>query len=152
ENQDRFKDTFPADFICEGLDQTRGWFNSLHQLGVMLFDSIAYKTVICHGLVLDGEGEKMSKTKGNVVNPWDVVNTHGADALRWYLYASAPPEVSRRFSVDLVGEGCRRYLSTLWNTYYFFVLNANELKPDLAAAPAGTPPDIDRWILARLSS
>ncbi len=151
ENQELFKKSFPADFICEGLDQTRGWFNSLHQLGVMLFDDIAYKTVICHGLVLDGAGQKMSKSVGNIVNPWDVLNDAGADSLRWYLYASAPPEVSRRFSADLVGEGGRRYLGTLWNTYYFFVLNANALKPQLASVkPAAQRPEIDRWVLARL--
>jgi isoleucyl-tRNA synthetase len=152
ENQELFKKSFPADYICEGLDQTRGWFNSLHQLGVMLFDSIAYKSVICHGLVLDGEGEKMSKTRGNVVDPWEVLNSQGADSLRWYLYASAPPEVSRRFSAELVGEASRRHLSTLWNTYSFFVLNANAAKPDFAAAPeASERLEIDRWVLARLN-
>lgn len=152
ENKERFEKTFPADFICEGLDQTRGWFNSLHQLGVMLFDNIAYKTVICHGLVLDGEGEKMSKSRGNVVDPWEVLNEHGADSLRWYLYASAPPELSRRFSVELVGEACRRYLSTLWNTYHFFVLNANAAQPDFSLAkPASERDGLDRFVLSRLN-
>jgi isoleucyl-tRNA synthetase len=149
ENKELFKNSFPGDFICEGLDQTRGWFNSLHQLGVMLFDSIAYKSVICHGLVLDGNGEKMSKSRGNVVNPWEVIAEQGADALRWYLFASAPPEVSRRFSSDLVGEASRRYLGTLWNTYYFFVLNANSNKVDWTR-PA-QPTEMDRWILSALS-
>lgn len=151
ENQEKFKRNFPADFICEGLDQTRGWFNSLHQLGTMLFDSIAYKSVICHGLVLDAEGEKMSKSKGNVVDPWSVLDAQGADSLRWYLYASAPPDISRRFSIDLVGESARKHLSTLWNTYYFFILNANALSPNLQAAKAPADrPEIDRWLLARL--
>lgn len=152
ENRERFEKTaFPADFICEGLDQTRGWFNSLHQLGVMLFDSIAYKSVICHGLVLDGDGDKMSKSRGNVVDPWSVLNSEGADALRWYLYVSAPPELSRRFSRELVNESARRFLGTLLNTYNFFVLNANAAKLDLskAAAPAARD-SLDRWILARL--
>jgi len=149
ENQKLFESRFPADFICEGLDQTRGWFNSLHQLGVMLFDSIAYKTVICHGLVLDGDGEKMSKSRGNVVDPWEVLAQHGADALRWYLYASAPPEISRRFSGDLVGEAGRRYLGTLWNTYHFFVLNANSNSVDWKSDAA--PSEMDRWILSALS-
>ncbi|MBI3926981.1 MAG: isoleucine--tRNA ligase [Armatimonadetes bacterium] len=148
ENRERFEAAFPADFIAEGLDQTRGWFNSLHQLGVMLFDSIAYKTVICHGLVLDAQGEKMSKRLGNLVDPWDVLNVYGADALRWYLYASAPPELSRRFSLDLVGEAARRYLNTLWNTYHFFVLNSNASRPDLDT-PADRQ-DLDRWVLSRL--
>src|SRR5690606_2225504 len=123
ENRELFERSFPADFIREGLDQTRGWFHSLHQLGTMGFDSTAYETVICHGLVLDAEGNKMSKSKGNVVNPWDVLNAHGADALRWYLYTSAPPEHNRRFSVELVGEASR-HLGTWWNTYVFFVMNA----------------------------
>ena len=148
ENKEQFEQSFPGDFICEGLDQTRGWFNSLHQLGVMLFDSIAYKTVICHGLILDGNGDKMSKSRGNVVNPWDVLAAQGADALRWYLFASAPPEVSRRFSVDLVGESARRYLGTLWNTYHFFVLNANA--NEIAWQESGQPTEMDRWVLSAL--
>jgi isoleucyl-tRNA synthetase len=153
ENKEYFETTaFPADFICEGLDQTRGWFNSLHQLGVMLFDSVAYKSVICHGLILDGEGEKMSKTRGNVVDPWSILNAEGADALRWYLYVSAPPELSRRFSVELVGETARRFLGTLFNTYNFFVMNANAARPELSQARAGADRDaLDRWILARLN-
>ncbi|MBM3462836.1 MAG: isoleucine--tRNA ligase [Armatimonadetes bacterium] len=151
ENRERFDNAFPADFICEGLDQTRGWFNSLHQLGVMLFDNIAYKTVICHGLVLDENGDKMSKRLGNIVNPWDVLNVHGADALRWYLYASAPPEMSRRFSVNLVGDAVRGYMLTLWNTYSFFTQYANLDKPDLKnVIPYEERPPIDRWAVARL--
>ncbi|NDD28564.1 MAG: isoleucine--tRNA ligase [Proteobacteria bacterium] len=151
ENADRFDRDFPASFICEGLDQTRGWFNSLHQLGVMLFDDIAYRTVICHGLVLDEEGNKMSKSRGNVVDPWEILNAHGADAMRWYLYSSAPPEASRRFSVNLVGDAVRKYILTLWNTYAFFVQNANEDKPDLKPPVDGSAlPLIDRWAIARL--
>ena len=154
ENKERFEKTaFPADFICEGLDQTRGWFNSLHQLGVMLFDSVAYKSVICHGLILDGEGEKMSKSRGNVLDPWSLLDAEGADALRWYLYVSAPPELSRRFSVELVGETARRFLGTVFNTYNFFVLNANAAKLDLSQAkPAIERDALDRWVLARLTS
>ena len=153
ENKERFeKIAFPADFICEGLDQTRGWFNSLHQLGVMLFDSIAYKSVICHGLVLDGNGNKMSKTAGNAVDPWDILNTAGADALRWYLYVSAPPELSRRFSEELVSESARRFLGTTLNTYNFFVLNANAARLDLSKANKPADRDaLDRWVLGRLN-
>ena len=152
ENKDAFAQRFPADFICEGLDQTRGWFNSLHQLGVMLFDSVAYKSVICHGLVMDGEGEKMSKSRGNVVDPWSVLDSEGADALRWYLYVSAPPELSRRFSTELVNESARRFLGTILNTYNFFVLNANAATPDLSKAnPPQDRDSIDRWVLARLN-
>ncbi|MEW6277324.1 MAG: class I tRNA ligase family protein [Candidatus Eremiobacterota bacterium] len=152
ENKERFeRQAFPADFICEGLDQTRGWFNSLHQLGVMLFDSVAYRTVICHGLVLDHNGEKMSKRLGNIVDPWSVIDEHGADALRWYLYTSAPPEQNRRFSAALVGEACRRFLVTLWNTYHFYVLNANANRVDRSKArPVAGRSALDRWILARL--
>jgi isoleucyl-tRNA synthetase len=152
ENKEEFEKRFPADFICEGLDQTRGWFNSLHQLGVMLFDSVAYKSVICHGLVMDGEGDKMSKSRGNVVDPWSVLNSEGADALRWYLYASAPPELSRRFSTELVNESARRFLGTILNTYNFFVLNSNAAKPDLSKAnPPKERDSLDRWVLARLN-
>lgn len=150
ENKELFEKSYPADLICEGLDQTRGWFNSLHQLGVMLFDKIAYKSVICHGLVLDGQGEKMSKSRGNVVNPWDVLQSQGADAIRWYLYTSAPPELSRRFSAELVAEASK-HLSTWWNTWQFFLLNANVAEVDLSvpAAPESYT-DLDKWILARL--
>lgn len=150
ENKDKFESSFPADFICEGLDQTRGWFNSLHQLGVMLFDSIAYKSVICHGLVLDGDGDKMSKSRGNVVDPWSVLKDHGADALRWYLYVSAPPEISRRFSGELVSESSRRYLGTWWNTYNFFVQNANAAPLDWSQS--GQLTEMDRWMVSTLNS
>ncbi len=154
ENKEYFEKTaFPADFICEGLDQTRGWFNSLHQLGVMLFDSTAFNSVICHGLILDGEGEKMSKSRGNVVDPWSILNSEGADALRWYLYVSAPPELSRRFSVELVGETARRFIGTIFNTYSFFAMNANAARLDLSTAkPAEQREPLERWILARLHS
>jgi isoleucyl-tRNA synthetase len=154
ENKEYFEKTaFPADFICEGLDQTRGWFNSLHQLGVMLFDSVAYKSVICHGLILDAEGEKMSKSRGNVVDPWSILNSEGADALRWYLYVSAPPELSRRFSGELVGETARRFLGTLFNTYNFFAMNANASQVDLSLAkPPAQRDALDRWALARLNA
>ena len=115
---------FPADYICEGVDQTRGWFYSLHALSVLLRNDVSYRNVICLGLILDGEGEKMSKTKGNIVEPWAVINAHGADAVRWYLLTAAPPGNSRRFSQDLVEESVRRFLLTLWNTYSFFVTYA----------------------------
>lgn len=151
ENKERFeKQSAPADLICEGLDQTRGWFNSLHQLGIMLFDRIAFKSVICHGLVLDENGEKMSKSRGNVVNPWDVLKDQGADAIRWYFYTSAPPELSRRFSADLVAEASK-HLSTLWNTWQFFLLNVNVAEVDLTQPVSEDKyNDLDRWIKARL--
>lgn len=131
EHEEVFRESFPADFIAEGIDQTRGWFNSLHQLGVMLFGSIAFKNVICHGLILDEKGQKMSKSKGNVVDPWDIIREFGADALRWYIYVSAPPEADRRFGPNLVRETVRDYFLTLWNVYSFFVTYANLDRPDL---------------------
>ncbi|AEV16569.1 isoleucine--tRNA ligase (Isoleucyl-tRNA synthetase) [Thermus sp. CCB_US3_UF1] len=151
ENQEEFQEAFPADFIAEGIDQTRGWFNSLHQLGVMLFGSIAFKNVICHGLILDEKGQKMSKSKGNVVDPWDILREFGADALRWYIYISAPPEADRRFGPNLVRETVRDYFLTLWNVYSFFVTYANLDQPDLKNPPAPEArPELDRWLLARM--
>lgn len=148
---------FPADFICEAIDQTRGWFYSLHALGVLLFDSYAYKNVICLGHILDGEGYKMSKSKGNVVNPWDVFNTQGADALRWYLYTASQPGQPRRFSQDLVNESVRSFLLTLWNTYSFFVSYANLDKITAAdltekVVPVAERPLIDQWLVSRLNA
>ncbi|MCD4673056.1 MAG: isoleucine--tRNA ligase, partial [Anaerolineaceae bacterium] len=104
ENEEKFKEQFPADYICEAVDQTRGWFYSLHAISTLLFDQPSFKNVICLGLILDGEGRKMSKTRGNVLAPWDVINAHGADAMRWYLYTASPPGQERRFSSDLVAD------------------------------------------------
>ena len=125
ENEEQFKAHFPADYICEAVDQTRGWFYSLHAISTLLFDTNCYKNVICLGHILDADGQKMSKTKGNVVPPWEVIDKHGADALRWYLYTASPPGQERRFSSDLVGEVVRNFTLTLWNTYSFFVTYAN---------------------------
>lgn len=125
ENLDEFKNQFPADFICEAVDQTRGWFYSLHAISTLLFDTNCFKNVICLGLILDGDGQKMSKSRGNVTTPWSVIDQHGADAMRWYLYTASPPGQERRFSADLVGEVLRNFTLTLWNTYSFFVTYAN---------------------------
>ncbi len=154
ENKAKFEEGgFPADFIAEAIDQTRGWFNSLHQIGTMVFDSVAYKSVICSGHILDEKGLKMSKSKGNIVDPWEVFGQYGADAARWYMYVSAPPELSRRFGMNLVGEAFRSYFLTLWNTYSFFVLYANLDKPDLRAAPPlEERPEVDRWLLAKVQA
>jgi isoleucyl-tRNA synthetase len=153
-NQDTFEQQFPADYICEAVDQTRGWFYSLHAISTMLFEQVSYKNVICLGLILDEDGDKMSKSKGNIVDPWEVLNTHGADAFRWYLYTSAPPGEPRRFSVDLVGEVVSQFWSTLWNTYSFFVTYANidgwtPVSPHPPPAVAERDP-LDRWVLAEL--
>lgn len=151
-NKEMFETHFPANYICEAVDQTRGWFYSLHAISTMLFDSVAYKNVICLGHILDGEGKKMSKSKGNIVDPWDVLNKHGADAFRWYLYTSSPPGDPRRFSVDLVGEVVNKFWSTLWNTYSFFVTYANLDKwspTDKQPAVKDRDP-LDQWVLAEL--
>jgi isoleucyl-tRNA synthetase len=151
ENQDNFKMNFPADFISEAVDQTRGWFYSLHAISTLLFECPCFKNVICLGHILDAEGEKMSKAKGNVVDPWSVVDKYGADALRWYLFTSAPAGNVRRFSGEAVGEVLRSILLTLWNVYSFFVVYANidQFNPKVAAE--FSPSDLDRWVLSRLN-
>ncbi|HEX7976699.1 MAG TPA: isoleucine--tRNA ligase [Anaerolineales bacterium] len=154
ENQETFQKQYPADFICEAVDQTRGWFYSLHAISTMLFESEAFKNVICLGLVLDAEGQKMSKSRGNVVDPWDVLRAHGADAFRWYLYTASPPGQERRFSVDLVGEVVRNFTLTLWNVYSFFVTYANldhwQPAHTTGAAEKQTVTGLDRWLLSEL--
>ncbi len=152
ENEATFEERFPADYICEGLDQTRGWFYSLLAVSTLLFGRASFETVLCLGLVLDAEGKKMSKTKGNAVAPWDVLDAHGADAFRWYYFTSKQPWDGYRFSLEAVGESVRQFIKTLWNTYGFFVLYANV--NDVAEAPldAVTLPDTDRWILSRLQA
>jgi isoleucyl-tRNA synthetase len=150
ENQDEFANQFPADYICEAVDQTRGWFYSLHAISTLLFDKVSYKNVICLGLILDGQGQKMSKSRGNVVSPWEVLEKNGADATRWYLYTASPPGQERRFSSDLVSEVLRTFTLTLWNTYSFFVTYANldGWKPDTSAKLEYSP--IDQWLRSSL--
>ncbi len=152
ENQQEFKQEFPADFICEAVDQTRGWFYSLHAIATLLFDSVAYKNVISLGLILDANGQKMSKSRGNVVDPWDVINEDGADAVRWYLYTASPPGQERRFSKELVAEVVRNFTLTLWNTYSFFVTYANldGWTPNSDAQLEFSP--LDRWLRSALNA
>ncbi len=150
ENQDKFKTQFPADYICEAVDQTRGWFYSLHAISTLLMGSVAYKNVICLGLILDGEGKKMSKSLGNIVDPWDVLKVDGADAFRWYLYTATPPGNERRFSVDLVGEVIRNFTLTLWNIYSFFVTYANLDNPQLTTGRSSSENVLDRWLISEL--
>jgi isoleucyl-tRNA synthetase len=151
ENEDVFQQRFPAQYICEALDQTRGWFYSLLAVSTLIFGRPSYETVLCLGLILDPEGHKMSKSRGNVVAPWDVIDQHGADAFRWYYFTSKEPWAGYRFSTDTVGESVRKFLLTLWNTYGFLVLYANAGDEDgkgaLAPADRG---DLDRWVLSRL--
>ena len=151
ENQDTFKRNFPADYISEAVDQTRGWFYSLHAISTLLFERPCFKNVICLGHILDAEGEKMSKAKGNVVDPWSVLDKYGADALRWYLFTAAPAGNVRRFSSDAVAEVLRNLLLTLWNVYSFFVVYANIDHFNPKAAGKLSLSDLDRWILSRLN-
>ena len=150
ENKDKFEAQFPADYICEAVDQTRGWFYSLHAISTLLNNDVSFKNVICLGLILDGDGFKMSKSKGNIIAPWDVLSVHGADAFRWYLYTATPPGQERRFSSDLVGEVIRNFTLTLWNVYSFFVTYANLDKPTVTTLPIATG-DLDRWLLSELN-
>ncbi|RAJ75576.1 isoleucyl-tRNA synthetase [Chitinophaga dinghuensis] len=148
------RQAFPADFIAEGVDQTRGWFYTLHALGVMLFDSVAYKTVVSNGLVLDANGMKMSKRLGNVVNPFETIAQYGADATRWYLITNASPWDSLKFDVKGVGEVQRKLFGTLYNTYNFFAMYANldNFTFKEAYIPLEERPEIDRWIISVLNS
>ncbi len=150
ENQELFKEQFPADFISEAVDQTRGWFYTLHAVSTLLFDEPSYRNVICLGLILAEDGRKMSKHIGNIVDPWDVIPKTGVDAIRWYLYTASPPGNSRRFSLHLVEEVVRSFLLTLWNTYSFFVTYANldGFDPTEPQVPAEERSELDRWLLA----
>jgi isoleucyl-tRNA synthetase len=153
-NREMFEEQYPADYICEAVDQTRGWFYSLHAISAMITGDVSYKNVICLGHILDGDGQKMSKSKGNIVDPAEVLDTHGADAFRWYLYTSGPPGEPRRFSKELVGEVVSKFWLTLWNTYSFFVTYANID----GWTPGGEHPapehrdPLDRYILAELNA
>ena len=145
---------FPADFIAEGVDQTRGWFYTLHALAVLLFDSIAYKTVVSNGLVMDKAGNKMSKRLGNMVDPFATINQYGADATRWYLITNASPWDSLKFDEDGIKEVQRKFFGTLYNTYQFFALYANvdEFNFSEEYIPLSERPEIDQWILSSLHS
>ncbi len=147
-------EAFPADFICEGVDQTRGWFYTLHTLGVLLFDSVAYKAVMSNGLVLDKNGNKMSKRLGNVVNPFETLQQYGADATRWYLVTNASPWDNLKFDLSGIQEVQRKFFGTLYNTYQFFVLYANVdgFKFEQEYIPVAERPEIDRWIISSLNS
>jgi isoleucyl-tRNA synthetase len=147
---EHFEERFPADFVCEALDQTRGWFYSLIAISTLLFDRSPYRNVVCLGLILDDQGRKMSKSLGNTVEPWDVVDRYGADALRWYFFTSKQPWDGYRFSLETIAEAVRQFLLQLWSTYYFYVLyaNANDVAP-VALAEVELA-ELDRWALSRL--
>ncbi len=163
ENDEVFARRFPADFICEAQDQTRGWFYSLLAISTLLQREAPYRNVVCLGLILDGEGQKMSKSKGNTVEPWEVLDSYGADAFRWYFFTSKQPWDGYRFSSEAIAEGVRLFLKQLWSTYYFYVLyaraGADVLGRSASAAPAvaeGGPSDadrdLDRWALSRTAA
>ncbi len=171
ENKEEFEERFPADYICEAQDQTRGWFYTLLAESTLLFGESSFRNCVCLGLILDPEGQKMSKSRGNVVDPWEVLSAHGADAFRWYYLTAQQPWAGYRFSVDTVGESVRQFLLTLWNTYSFWVLYANAENlgpidfepPSLASRgslstnfvdkePRDGESDLDRWALSRLQA
>ncbi|MCC6754807.1 MAG: isoleucine--tRNA ligase [Solirubrobacterales bacterium] len=154
EGKEDFEQRFPADFICEAIDQTRGWFYTLLAESTLLFDEPSYRNCVCLGLILDGEGQKMSKSKGNVVAPWDVIDQFGADAFRWYLFTAQQPWAGYRFSMEAISEALRSFLLTLWNTYSFWVLYANAEGIDASPSPgpAADPTDLDRWAVSRLQA
>jgi isoleucyl-tRNA synthetase len=145
---------FPADFIAEGVDQTRGWFFTLHAIAAMIFDNISFKTVISNGLVLDKNGNKMSKSRGNVVDPFKAIETHGSDPLRWYMITNASPWDNLKFDLEGIEEVKRKFFGTLYNTYSFFALYANVdgFTGNEADVPLEERPEIDRWILSLLNT
>ncbi|MFI3319284.1 MAG: isoleucine--tRNA ligase [Rikenellaceae bacterium] len=149
-----FKDVYPADFIAEGVDQTRGWFFTLHAIATMLFDSVAFKNIISNGLVLDKKGNKMSKRLGNAVDPFEVLNKYGADATRWYMISNSQPWDNLKFDVEGVDEVRRKFFGTLYNTYSFFALYANVdgFTGREAEVPMSERPEIDRWIISLLNT
>ena len=151
ENRERFEEGFPADYICEAVDQTRGWFYTLHAISTLVSDSVAYRNCICLGHLVDKDGKKMSKSVGNVIDPWEVFDGVGADPLRWYFAARIAPGAQKRVSIDLVREVAQTFINTWWNTYAFFVLYARLDEVDVTAdVPVARRPEIDRWILALL--
>lgn len=154
ENQDEFKRRFPADFIAEGVDQTRGWFFTLHAISVMLEDSVAYKNVLSHGLVLDKKGRKMSKRLGNTVDPFETLDKFGADATRWYMIGNSSPWENLKFNENSLQETLRKFFGTLYNTYNFFALYANIDHFDFSEAriPVKDRAEIDQWVISLLNS
>jgi isoleucyl-tRNA synthetase len=154
ENKETFEKNYPADFIAEGVDQTRGWFFTLHAIAVMLFDSVAFKNVIANGLVLDKNGNKMSKRLGNAVDPFETISKFGPDATRWYMIANAPPWDNLKFNIDGVAEVQRRFFGTLHNTYSFFALysNLDNFTFSEKEIPLNKRTESDRWIISKLNT
>ncbi|HEY2719601.1 MAG TPA: class I tRNA ligase family protein, partial [Solirubrobacteraceae bacterium] len=151
EHAERFEHAYPADFICEAQDQTRGWFYSLLAVATLLGEEPPYRNVVCLGLILDEDGQKMSKSKGNTVEPWQVLDSYGADAFRWYFFTSKQPWDGYRFSAQTIGEGVRLFLKQLWSTYFFYTLYAHASAEQLGVAQIAQEPTdkLDRWALSR---
>ena len=154
ENKEKVENTWrKADFIAEGVDQTRGWFYTLHAIGTMIFDDIAYKNVVSNGLVLDKNGQKMSKRLGNAVDPFETLDTYGPDATRWYMISNANPWDNLKFDLDGIGEVRNKFFGTLYNTYGFFAYaNVDGFNYSESKVPFNERPEIDRWILSTLNS
>jgi isoleucyl-tRNA synthetase len=154
QGQEEFARHYPADYICEAIDQTRGWFYTLLAESTLLFDDSSYRTCLCLGHIVDEDGRKMSKSAGNVLDPWELIDAHGADALRWLMFAEGNPWVSRRVSHHLLEDVVRRFLLTLWNTHVFFTTYAaSTASTSTAPAPeVADRPAIDRWVLAELAA
>jgi isoleucyl-tRNA synthetase len=154
ERKKEFNRLFPADFIAEGVDQTRGWFFTLHAIATMISDSVSFKNIVSHGLVLDKRGNKMSKRLGNTVDPFETIEKHGADPLRWYMMTNAQPWDNLKFDIDGVDEVKRKFFGTLYNTYSFFALYANidGFTYSKERVPVQQRPEIDRWIISLLNS
>ena len=148
-----FAERFPADFITEAIDQTRGWFYTLMAEGVLHFDSTAYRNVVCLGHLVAADGRKMSKSLGNMLDPWEVLDRQGADALRWFMITNGSPWASRRIGHDVLDEIVRQFLLTLWNVYVFFVTyaNAEGFDPSEPSAAARRAAALDRWVLSQLA-
>ena len=153
ENKELFEESFPADFICEAIDQTRGWFYTMLAIATMIKGRASFKNVLVLGLINDENGQKMSKSKGNVVKPWDVLNKQGADALRWYFFTGVSPWLPKNFSFKAVDEVIRKFILTLWNTYSFFVIYANidSFDPSGHDLKVEDRMEIDRWIISELN-
>ena len=150
-----FEGLFPADFIAEGVDQTRGWFYTLHAIATMVFDSVAFKNVVSNGLVLDKNGNKMSKRLNNAVDPFETIAKYGADATRWYMISNSQPWDNLKFDLDGIGETQRKFFGTLYNTYSFFALYANIDKWQMNeqdVLPMDQRSELDRWIISKLYS
>ncbi len=150
EHEDVFERRYPAEFICEAIDQTRGWFYSLLAVNTLVFGSTPYRNVVCLSLILDRDGQKMSKSRGNVVDPWSILDRRGADALRWYFFTAGSPWTPKRVYEEGIDESTRRFLLTVWNTYSFFVTYANLDAWEPRQAPRGPRHVLDRWVRSRL--